>query len=173
MQKYPGSVLNDRMQPASSIPAQRAGQSLDIQNDMKFEKSIYAPPTMISKGSINTIAGGILTLYDKTGGTALFTYNPATGVITIQGSLVANQVNTGTYTSITLAGQNNVLGTMQNGVYGTAQYTGGTANLAAYQTGGTAGISGSIVYVKTINFAGSTTTLGTLSYTNGLITNSA
>lgn len=103
--------------------------------------------------------------YDK----SLFENGTVTNSVITGGTETNPVINTGTVN--TSAFDNGTLGTCQitGGTVGTALIAGGTSNQAAYQTGGTAGVSGSIVYVKTVNFAGSTTTLGTLQFLNGLI----
>ena len=79
-------------------------------------------------------------------------------------------ITTGTIN--TSAFRNGTLGTclLEGGTYGTGIMIGGTANPSAYEINGTVGQSGSIVYVKSVNFAGSTTTLGTVQFQSGLIT---
>jgi hypothetical protein len=138
-------------------------------------------------GEPNTTAKGTFVLYDKTGGTALFKYDPKTGVITILGSFVANQVNTGTYSNIVFSGTNTSTGTISQGVFnnnlisngtvgtsliqgGTVNNTnvvGGTINGTTYSVGGTQGTTTNFIYVKTITPG---TTYGTIFSTNGLIT---
>jgi len=189
MQGSLSQTFNDHFQPLNSPVANKPIFLSALEQDQIFEYSPNAQPNIISKGTLNTIAGGILTLYDKTGGTKILTYDPKTGVVTILGSLVAQQVNTGTYTSITLAGMGTQLGTMVGGVYGTALYqggtlanavinnptigtpalSGGTLNPAVYQIGGTVGATGTAIYVKTVNFAGSTVTNGTVITNNGIV----
>lgn len=86
---------NKFLQVENSPIAQSGDYKFDINNDIKIESSPFAPPTFISKGTINTTSGGILTLYDSTGGTKVLTYNPATAAITINGNI---NFNTGTIT---------------------------------------------------------------------------
>ena len=154
-----------------------------LEESVKVESTPYLNRTAIGKGTLQTTLGGLTEFKDTTGGTTIFTYNPDTGVVTIIGSLVANQVNTGTYTNIVLAGTPNLVGTLTNGVinnptigtpgitggtYTSPTVTNGTLNPTAYQTSGSAGSTGSIIYVKSADFAGSTTTLGTLNFANGI-----
>lgn len=180
-----------------------------LEENLKQEPTAYLHRTAISKGTFQTILGGLVEFYDTTGGTKVLTYNPSTGVVTILGSLVANQVNTGTYTNIILAGTPNLVGTLTNGVLanntigtplltggtvnnvtmgtpavtggtltssvlntntiGTPSVTGGTVN-SVYQSNSIAGVGGSVVYVKTVNFAGSAITTGTVVVNGGIIT---
>lgn len=72
--------------------------------------------------------------------------------------------NTGTVNTSLIAS-----GTFNTGTIGTSLFLGGTVNATVYENGGTATSSGSIVYVKSVNFAGSTVTLGTVSFQQGLI----
>ena len=99
----------------------------------------------------------------------------------IQGGTMPNAYITGgtinntTFGTPSMTGgtfNNNVLGTpsvnggtYNNAVMGTPSVIGGTANFATYQVGGSAGVSGSIVYLKT-----TAPTFGTLSFIGGLIT---
>lgn len=180
-QKY---GLNEYLQPLNAPITKPTGFVSAFSQDNNNEYTPYAQPYLISKGSLNTIAGGVLTLYDITGGTKILTYDPETGVVTILGSLQVQQSNSGTYSNITLAGTTQVTGTIQNGVFATptlsgGTYTnavinnpalsGGTLNPGLYQIGGTAGATGSIVYVKTVDFVGSTTTVGTVRFSSGVI----
>lgn len=74
-------------------------------------------------------------------------------------------MNNGVYTNSSLGTPAITGGTFNNGVLGTPIITGGLVNPGTYQTGGTAGASGSIIYLKT-----TAPTFGTLSFSNGLIT---
>lgn len=174
--------FNAQMQPHDSLPAQRWQRALNVNRAVQIQKNPFSDPTQISRGITSTTGGGSFTLYDKTGGTALFSYNPSTGVITINGSLVSNVVNSGTYQNIILGGTNQVVGTMVSGFYGTPQITGGTltsgnvsggtvaatlSNSGTYQINGTATTTGSFVYVKTVSPG---TTFGTVNFVSGLIT---
>lgn len=169
IQPFP-EMFNGNMQPTDSIPANKWRKESALKRAIRYQKTPYADPTQISKGQTTTTGGGSFALYDKTGGTALFSYNPTTGVITINGSLVSNVVNSGTYQNIVISGNNQVNGTFVAGNYEIPQITGGTVNPLVYQAGGTPGVSGSVVYVKSVNFAGSVVSLGTLVFSGGLIT---
>lgn len=120
--------------------------------------------SLFKNGTIQTsVFSGTISQPSVTGGT--FT-NPL---------ITTGTANTSAFNNGTLGTPQINNGTFNNGVIGTPSLTGGTLtpsleNAGSYQTGGTGGISGSIVYVKTVNFAGSTTTMGTLVFTNGLIT---
>ena len=87
-----------------------------LEDNLRQESTPYLNRTSIGKGTIQSNLGGVLDLYDKTGGTKVLTYNPQTGVVTILGSLVANQVSTGTYSNIVIAGTSSILGTLSGGV---------------------------------------------------------
>lgn len=102
--------------------------------------------SLVENGSVanNIVTGATISASSFTGGT-----------------LLNNTVNTGTINTSLLSG-----GTGNNLVLGTPNITGGTSNAGTYQTGGTGGVTGSIIYVKTV----SGPTFGTLSFTNGLIT---
>jgi hypothetical protein len=178
--------LNQYMQPTDGFVVRRNFISA-LEQDLQFEYNPFSQPNVISKGTVNTTAGGVLTLYDSTGGTKILTYNPDTGVVTILGSLIANTVATGTYSNIILAGTPALSGTLSGGVHGTSLFkggtiansvigtpalSGGTLNPSVYQTSGSVGIGTTIAYVKTVNYSGSVTTFGTLSFSNGLLVTS-
>lgn len=115
--------------------------------------------SVFNTGTINnSVFSGTISQPSVTGGTFL---NPTD--------------NTGTYN--TSAFNNGTLGTClgQGGTYnnvtlGTPSVTGGTANFGSYQAGGVAGVTGTAIYVKTIDFVGGTYTVGTVITKNGIIT---
>ena len=103
-----------------------------LEDSMRQEPTPYLHETAISKGTFQTTLGGLTEFKDSTGGTTIFTYNPDTGVVTIIGSLVANQVSTGTYSNIVLSGTPTLSGTLAGGVhnnatFGTPALVGGTS----------------------------------------------
>jgi hypothetical protein len=156
--------MNDYLQAGSAPVSDEKGYI----GTMLSKINPYAPPMFVSKGSIQTNLGGILTLYDETGGTKVFTYDPKTGVITVLGTLNVQNSSTGTYTNITLTGTTLLTGTIAGGVVNST--VGGTVNGTTYQVGGTQGVSGLGTYVKSIDWVGSTVTLGTFATTNGITT---
>jgi hypothetical protein len=175
------NMFNQNMQPLNSIPATRGTKITALQRTLGYQRTPYSEPTQVSKGLTTSNAGGSFILYDKTGGTEIFSYNPLTGVVTINGSLIAQSSNTGTYSNITLAGTNQINGTMLMGFFGTPQITGGTinnavigtsqaiggtANFGVYQIGGTAGYSGTVAFVRSVSPG---TVLGSLIFNNGLL----
>ena len=195
MKSYEDLGFGPRMVKTTSLAGTRQYTNA-LEDNLKVESTPYLNRTAISKGTVQTNLGGLLELYDKTGGTKVMSYDPATGIVTILGSLVAEQVNSGTYTTIVIAGNSSLVGTLSGGVHGTslyqggtlanaivgtpstqggtvgtAQIIGGTINPSVYQIGGTVGATGSIVYVKTVDFVGSAVTLGTVNFNNGIIFN--
>jgi|SRR3990167_2108064 len=132
MKDYSDIGIGPRMVKATSLAGTRAYVNA-LEENLKVESTPYLNRTAIGKGTLQTTLGGLVEFYDTTGGTRVLTYNPDTGVVTILGSLVAQQVSTGTYTSITIAGTSTVVGTISNGVYnnatfGTPAVTGGSVN---------------------------------------------
>lgn len=125
-------TLNKFMQDDDSLAAKPRKYQQAITRDIHVEPTPFAHSVQISKGTVQTNLGGVLQLKDKTGGTNIFTYDPATGTVTILGPLVAQQVNTGTYTNVSISGTTIFSGTMTStgiisgGTVGTAQITGGT-----------------------------------------------
>ena len=173
-------IFNGYLQPHSSIPANKWHRMTDADQQLHYQRTPYSPPTQISKGLQTSNAGGSFTLYDRTGGTKIFTYDPVAGVVTILGSLIAQSSNSGTYSNITLSGTNTIIGTQLNGFYGTPQIVGGSANNISIgtsrmtggtvnsilQSSGTPGIGTTLTYVKT------GTVIGTLVFSGGLLTSS-
>ena len=168
----------DYMQPGSAP----VSQDKTYIADMIKKVNPYAPPVFISKGTVETTLGGVTTFKDINGGT-LLTYDPETGTITIYGGLTVSNITTGTYQSIVFAGTNvltgsisggniysTLQGTVNSSVIGTPNLSGGTVNAGTYQVGGTAGVTGLGTYVKTVDFAGSTVTLGTIKVDRGIVT---
>lgn len=165
-------TLNNLLQPTDSLPATNEGFKTIIDQKFSNQNIPYAPPSFISKGTLNTIAGGVLTLYDSTGGTKVLTYDPDTGVVTILGSLVAQNSSTGTYTDITIAGTSTNLGTLSGGVLGTSLILGGTFNNGVIGTpqitGGTLtnGVISGTVNTISGTASGLTVNTGTISSPN-------
>jgi len=137
--------------------------------------SLYAKNLVVSGAGTVPLTGGTL---------ADYFYN----VGTVANSLIeGGTINTSIWEGGTINGITSEGGTMNNGVYangvlgtpaitggtwkygilGTPTITGGLINAGTYETNGTAGASGSIIYVKTVNPG---TTFGTLNFNNGLIT---
>src|SRR3990167_6287604 len=148
MKDYSDIGIGPRMVKATSLAGTRAYVNA-LEENLKVESTPYLNRTAIGKGTLQTTLGGLVEFYDTTGGTRVLTYNPDTGVVTILGSLVAQQVSTGTYTSITIAGTSTVVGTITNGVYnnvtiGTPNITGGTVTSSVLNSNtiGTPNITG-------------------------------
>lgn len=137
-----GTMFNENMQPIDSPIAHKWKKEQNLDRAIQIQKNPYSDPTQISKGVTQTTAGGSFTLYDSTGGTAIFTYNPDTGVVTINGQLVANIINTGTYSNINITGNSHLLGTLSGGVIGTPSLIGGTLSS---NVGGT--LNGTLIYI--------------------------
>ena len=114
-----------------------------------------------------TLSAIILTGGRMTGGTvntsSIGTMS-ATGGTATNLTLVTPTVGTPTVTGGTLTNVNLVTPTI-----GTPSLIGGTVNPIAYQAGGTVGIDGTAIYVKTI-VAGTADTWGTITFTKGIAT---
>lgn len=170
------------LQGKDSLAAQPRNYEKAIDRDIKFERTPYLNPVSVNKGTLQTASGGLPDFLSANGGTSIFTIDPDTGIVTINGAVVVSaSLNLGTINNTKIGGTSQIIGTLTNnslltgGTYsnaflGTPQLTGGTVNPSSYQTNGTAGISGSVVYVKTTDYASSVSTFGTLSFRNGLIT---
>lgn len=109
--------------------------------DIYDEKSPYAPPVLISKGTLQTQSGGqpfFRSTGGTSGGTIIMDVDPDTGTVTIRGGLVADQtLNLGTVINTKFAGTPELIGTLlnsalinngtwNNGTFGTPAITGGT-----------------------------------------------
>jgi hypothetical protein len=88
--------------------------------DMEHEKTPFANPTVLYKGELKVLSGGKVTFYDTTGGTVIFTYDPASGSITFGGPITIDQTITyGTLDNPTLQGTTTISGQMTGGTLGT------------------------------------------------------
>ena len=196
MKDYTNLGLGQRMVRKDSLAGRPRDYTLAVDQNVQVEPTPFLNRTAVAKGTLSTTLGGITEIRDSTGGTVLFTINPDTGVVTIAGSVVAQVgLNLGTISDSTIAGQSTLAGTLtnnrlinsgtyNNGTLGTPAITGGTINNtlvgtpavtggtvnSVFQSSGVAGTAGSIVYVKTVDYAGSLTTFGTLNFAGGIIT---
>lgn len=97
-----------------------------------------------------------------------------TGTTTLQGTISNVAINSGGTYNNGVFGTPNIVGAdisssaYNAGVIGTPQITGGTVNASVYQSAGTAGISGTAIYVKNL-VPGD---LGTLIFSRGLLVSS-
>lgn len=100
-----------------------------------------------------TLSSPVIGTMNATGGTAtnLTLVTPTVGTPTVTG---------GTATNITLV----------TPTIGTPALTGGTVNPIQFNCGGTVGVSGTAIYVKTVDFSGSAVTYGTIVFTKGIAT---
>lgn len=93
----------------------------------------------------------------------------------LSGKTLANMtLNSGTLISPVIGTMNATGGTATNltavtPTIGTPSLTGGTLNPTAYQAGGTVGVDGTAIYVKTI-VGGAADTWGTITFTKGIAT---
>ena len=154
----------------------------DAQHDRNVVRAMH-----LQSVSFSVLTGGTASLGGRLNGDGLLIVNNSTGsqvvrldntgiVITagtISGVTVTN-VNSGTYSNITINGNTNLSGSVTNtgqlsgGTLALVRLVSGSVNPTQYQTGGTPAVNGSIIYVKTVNFAGSAVTLGTTQF-NGIV----
>ena len=130
--------------------------------------------------SFNQITGGTATIGGTLNGDGVVSVNNAggtevvrldnTGLIVTSGTITSVAFASGTLNAGTITSSMFSSGTINNAIIGTPLLTGGTVNPSLYRINGTSGVDGSIVYVKSVNFGGSTTTLGTMSFNKGIIT---
>jgi hypothetical protein len=127
----------------------------------------FGGTTVLSNGTVTnsfvengTVANNLIT--GATVNTSIWQGGTINGITSEGGTLTGGIFNSGTLGTPAITG-----GTVNNVVFGTPNVTGGTANFATYQVAGSAGLSGSIVYVKTVSPG---TTFGTVSFIGGLIT---
>src|SRR3990167_7141376 len=88
-----------------------------------------------------------------------FDFAKGTGVISVA---------SGTISGILLGTSQITGGTLAAALVGTSTLTGGTVNPTVYQTCGTVGTNGTVIYIKTVDFSGSATTSGTVIFNNGI-----
>ncbi len=185
-------LMNDK----DSLAAKPSGYEMALQNDLTEEKNPVKQNTIITKELYRSTLGGSVQFVDKTGGTVILTYDPATGTVTLNGGVIIGQtvtvgtLNSALYTNGTIqttiftGGTINsaVLGTpavtggtltnptINTATVGTPIVTGGTVNPVLYKINGTSGVDGTFVYVGSINWAGSTNSLGTIKVDKGIVT---
>ena len=148
--------------------------------DIYDEKSPYAPPVLISKGTLQTQSGGqpfFRSTGGTSGGTIIMDVDPDTGTVTIRGGLVADQtLNLGTVINTKFAGTPELIGTLlnstlinngtwNNGTFGTPAITGGTVTNAVVNapTIGSPAITSGTLTTSVIN----NSTVGTPAITGG------
>lgn len=174
-------TLDPYLRPANAPIAKPPEYLGNVQADNMFEPHPYPENIQIQKGTFNTTLGGVLTLYDTTGGTKILTVDPDTGQVIISSGTISQILNLGTINSAIFTGtqtnsnvfsggtysgrhEGTTIGNINNATIGTPSLSAGTVNPSLYQAGGTSGVDGSIIYVKTVDFVGSTTTLGTVRF---------
>jgi hypothetical protein len=117
MLDYSAINLTPLFMSADSLAARKKPNVMALREDIQQEKTPYLNPTSISKGMLKSTLGGITEIKDTTGGTVLFTIDPDTGIVTISGGIVANQiVNVGTLNNSVLTGTITNNGTITIGV---------------------------------------------------------
>lgn len=150
----------ERMPIAKEVPW-KFGVKQGIQLKKVKSSTAYFVKLSAQQGTISVAAGTLENyLYDSgtvtnslfSGGTTDNTSMIGGTPSLIGGSLINTRIGTSLFFG---------------GTVGTVLIQGGTSNAGTYQTGGTGGVTGSIVYIKTVSPG---TTFGTLSFTNGLIT---
>lgn len=146
-----------------------------LEQDSQKEQTPYAPPTLISKGTVQTTGGGVTELLSQTGGTVLFTVDPETGTVTIAGPIQASvTLNVGTINNTVIAGQGTIAGTVtnnrliqngtwNNGTFTTPAISGGTHDSFVAGTPTITGGNWSIGTLGTPAITGGNITNGTLS----------
>lgn len=176
---------DSQLRKVDSIAARPRGYVTSLADDIRRDPGPYAPEMFVSKGTIQTIGGGLVQLYDTTGGTVVFTYDPDTGAITLNGVLVnVSTLSVGTIKSTTFVGtitnsqlmQNGTYanGTFNNGVFGTPALTNGTYNAGIFGTPAITGGTYNSAVLGTPAIVGGTygqAILGSPTITSGTFTN--
>lgn len=149
MNDYSNLGFNNKLR--KGLAARASDYRTASDQDIKDERSPWAPPTLISKGTIQTASGGLpqfKSTSGTSGGTTIMDVDPDTGTVTIRGGLVAQQtLDLGTINDTVLAGTPTLAGTLTNnrlinngtwntGTFGTPNVTGGTFGTPEI-TGGT------------------------------------
>ena len=100
-----------------SIAGRERTYNLAVHQDIRNEERPYAPRMFVSKGTILATLGGLTEFRDATGGTVIFTYNPDTGVITLNGGVIFSQtLNIGSINNTAIMGTSRNIGTFDLGV---------------------------------------------------------
>src|SRR3990167_10101932 len=160
---YSDLGLNEKLR--KGLAARASDYRTASDQDIEDERSPWAPPTLISKGTIQTASGGLpqfKSTSGTSGGTTIMDVDPDTGTVTIRGGLVAEQtLNLGTINNTKLAGTPEIIGTLTN----SRLINNGTWNNG---TLGTPNITGGTVTSSVLN----TNTIGSPAITSGTLTNS-
>jgi hypothetical protein len=141
MTDYTDIDITSFMIDKNSLGAKPSNRVMAMKQDNRIERSPYLPPTSVSKGDLITTLGGVTTFMDKTGGTTVFTYDPQTAVITMNGGVVVNQtLNLGTIFNTNLTGTTYNDGVLNLGIgtQGTIynnKFTTGTMNTSLFISG--------------------------------------
>ncbi len=168
---YTSLGFNSRLR--KGIAARPSDYRTAALQDTQDEIRPWTNPTQINKGSSQVNLGGVFELRDTTGGTILLTADPDTGVVTIKGSLVAEQnfdagtisdsvlagstVQTGTFLADLMTGTLSITaGTADNIILGTPDITGGTVDSAVMGTPNVAGGTHNNAFFGTLQTANGT-----------------
>ena len=110
---YEDIDLNIRFRKVDSPAGRPRDYVTALDDDLATEKTPYASPTLISKGTVQANLGGILELRDTTGGTILLTVDPVTGTVTLAGPVLANvTLNVGSMNNGAITGASSLRGTL-------------------------------------------------------------
>src|SRR3990167_2180558 len=156
---------NDLDQPWIDITSGLAGTSItspDNNDLLAYDTPSGLWINQTAVGAAVVPEGGTttnLTLVQPTIGTMSATGGTATNLIAVTPTIGTMTATGGTATNLVLI----------TPTIGTPALTGGTLNPIAYQAGGTVGVDGTAVYVKTI-VAGTADTWGTITFTKGIAT---
>ena len=167
-----GTILNQYNFPMASSQAQmgtikgtvpwKFGVKQGIQLKKIRSSTAYFTKLNASSGTIQTSMGTLTQYVVDTGTISHSSFTNGTIANSIYSGTITQAISSsGTFTNPTTN-----TGTINTSLFQNGTVSGGTVN-STYQTGGTAGVSGSIIYVKTVSPG---TTFGTLSFTNGIVT---
>lgn len=160
-QKFLPPVKPGEKPPLTKVVPWKFGVAQGIQLKKIRSSTAYFNKLTAQQGTVSS-ALGTLTNYDYNNGTinaSAFVGGTTDSTSMIGGTpalIGGSLINTQVGTSLIFGG-----------TIGTSLIQGGTVNAGTYQVGGTGGVTGSIVYIKTVSPG---TTFGTLSFTAGLIT---
>ena len=152
MTDYSSLGLDKNLRSNSSLTNGTNNYQTALEYNLAVEPTPYLHRTSVLNrgGTVQTNLGAIVDFKDLTGGTSLFTYNPTTGAITVNGPLILNGTtnipNVGTIGTLVVSGVGTFTGPVVFNNQGTINnrsliFTGGTTEgtsaIRMFNSGGT------------------------------------
>ena len=158
--------LNKYLQPNG--PVTSGTQTNNMKFDATFQDGAISG-RKIHNFNFSSGQGGTLGLGGTQNGDGVLNVNSANGTTVVRLDNTGINIFSGTITGVMVTTTTIQSGTINNAIIGTSNLVGGTANMDLFKTGGTSGVSGTSIFVKTVDFVGSAVTYGTIKSVNGIV----